>query len=769
ALVPVVLALLYVAYEFSYDRHNENFHRIYRVVDDTQDFIGSRIINPVLPNPVAKAMKDEFPEIELAARMSIERGTIFFNNRPFFEENILLADPDFLKIFTFNFVQGNPATVLNEPFSVCLSESTAKKYFGNKNPMGMRFYYMFKYELTVRGIYKDMPENSHFTADMIIPTSETTGNYGMGSQSGITNPNQAWGLSMFNVYFLLKKNANIDDVERKYQSFLKRHQHTVNSSLHPVKYFSQPLGDIHLKSDIYSRPGERSLDKIYLYLTMALVILLIASINYVNLTSARFSQRVKEISIRKILGADRKQLLRQLLTETFVLSMVSLGITLCLIMLIFKIFAVRDFHLPTNMFAGILGLVLLISIPAGLYPASLAFSISPLAFFRGKGISLKKTRSRNILIIVQFVFTIVLVYCAFSVKNQINYMTEKDPGYRKDNIVTISLGGNFTGGRFAALKNEILKSSSIISASVASCRPDNIRSAWRVQLPGEYISEKNHVLWYGSIDSDFIDLYEMKITKGRKFLPSDNKDKIILNETAAKAFGWKDPVGKNIIVSGRGRDVSKYVVGIIKDFHFQLMNNRIEPMFFCADSTERMRDLSIKIRGGNVQKALSHIQSVFKSFNTAGSINRGLLDAQLEISKKRDYRTEFRLLYIFSVFSAFTLLISCLGLFGLVSFTTEVRSKEVGIRKVLGASVIQVSGLFIKEILKLILISAAISAPVAFFIMDKWLSDFPYRTCQSPWVFLFSTGVVMAVAVLSLAFQVLRAAMQNPVNSIKYE
>ncbi|MGE5400020.1 MAG: ABC transporter permease, partial [Ignavibacteriales bacterium] len=312
ALVPVVLALLYVAYEFSYDRHNENFHRIYRVVDDGEDFFGGKTIDPVLPNPLARAMKDEFPEIKMTARMSVERGVITINEKDFDEENILMADPDFLKIFSFNFIQGNPETVLNDPSSICLSESTAKKYFGNENPMGMKLLYSNQYDFTVRGVYKDMPANSHFTADMIIPISENTGSYGMAVMSGITNPNQSWGMSMYHVYFLLKENASVDDVDKKYKPFLQRH-HVIGSFHHP-KYFSQPLGDIHLKSDIYSKTGKRSIDQIYLYLTMAMILLVIASINYVNLTSARFSQRVKEITVRKIIGAERSQLLRQLLT-----------------------------------------------------------------------------------------------------------------------------------------------------------------------------------------------------------------------------------------------------------------------------------------------------------------------------------------------------------------------------------------------------------------------------------------------------------------------
>lgn len=261
----------------------------------------------------------------------------------------------------------------------------------------------------------------------------------------------------------------------------------------------------------------------------------------------------------------------------------------------------------------------------------------------------------------------------------------------------------------------------------------------------------------------------MKIGKGRKLITSDEKDNIIVNETAARSLGWKDPVGKKILVPAKGGYVSRYVVGVVKDFHFQQACNKIEPLFFNIDSTESKSRLSIKIKGNNVPETLRHIQSVMKTFQPAYAFDYSFLEEELNRSKDSYLKTEFRLLYIFSVFSVFTLFISCLGLYGLVSFTAEVRSKEVGIRKVLGASLIQVSGLFIKEILKLILISAIMSAPVAFFIMDKWLSDFPYRITLNPWTFAASTGVVMAVAVLSLAFQVQKSAMKNPVNSLKYE
>lgn len=769
ALVPVVLTFLYVAYEFSCDRHNEKFDRIYRVVDDGEDFFGRKEIDPVMPLPLAKAMKDEFPEIELTARMAVESGRFTLNEKDFDENNILMADPDFLKIFSFNFIQGNPSAVLNDRSSICISESTAKRYFGNTNPIGMKLLYMNQYDFTIKGIYKDMPANSHFIADFIIPISENTGNYGLASQAGITDPDQAWGLSMYHVYFLLKENANIADVEKKYQPFLIRH-HRIGSFHHP-KYFSQPLGDIHLKSDIYFRPGRRYLDQIYLYLTMALIILIIASINYVNLTSARFSQRIKEISVRRIIGAERSQLLRQLLAETFITSMVSLGITLSLVMLIlpyFNTYAGRDIHLNLSMVAGILGLVILISICAGLYPASLASSVSPLAFFRGKGISLRKTRFRNILIIIQFVFTIVLVYCSISVKNQINYMTEKDLGYRKENIVTVPLRANYTPAKLAALKNEITRSPGVLSAAAANCLPNTIRHAWKVNLPGEPV-EKKHVFWCGSVDNDYFDLYEMKILKGRRFIHSDEKDAIIVNEAAVSSFGWKNPIGKKIIVPERGRDISKYVVGVIKDFYYREVSSRIEPLFFNIDSTERKSDLSIKISGNNVQETLCYIQSVMKTFQPAYDFNFSFLKEKLDKSKETYYKTELRLLHIFSVFSVFTLLISCLGLYGLISFTTEVRSKEVGIRKVLGASVFQISGLFIKEILKLILISAVMSAPVAFYIMNRWLSDFPYRIDLNPYMFLVSSVIVLATAVLSLSFQVLRSASRNPVNTLKYE
>jgi len=782
ALVPVILTFLYVSYEFSYDRYNENFESIYRVTEESKDPYDSFMRqSAIMPSPLSRALKDELPEIEYAARLRIFPDSVAFGIKKFLEKNILFTDSDFFKIFTIDMIEGSQEEALSDKYSAFISESIAQKYFGKANPIGKIIEVRNVYDLTVKGVFKDLPENSHFHADVITSASLISPG-GLALTSGV-NSAGSWGFSMFFTYVLVKPHTDIDNLSGKIKSIIQKYAGSDYGS--SAKYALQPLSAIHLRSNFNS--GARyfehqelekncSIVTIYLYSALAFIILLIACINYVNLASARSAERTKEIGVRKIVGAQRKQLIKQLLTETIILTFFAFIVSIVLVELIlpyFNSYVGRNIQFALLQNIEIISVIVLvigvISLCAGIYPAIILSSLQPVSLFGGNGTINRKINTRNILVVVQFVLSLAFIFCAITIGKQLNYINKKDLGYTKDNIIVISLGAPYSHSPSAieAFTNELMQNPNITNVSASAGLPNKESGDGLFNWPGRPENVRIDIS-HSVVDYNFIDLYGLKIIAGRKFLKkfsSDENDAVIINETAARTLGWKNPLGKQIAYYSPSGSNYRKIIGVVKDFNTGSLYNSISPFFFTIDENQNAYQLSVKIKEDKARETLNYLRQKMKSFEPGDSFNYKYFSDIVN----SDYGPAHKLQTIFSLFSLFTIFIACLGLTGLISYMAETRRKEIGIRKVLGASPHEIVRLFLSGILKLVIVSCIAAVPVAYLVMQRWLSDFAYRTNISLWYFAFAGSGVIAVSLIVLIFQVLKASSINPVISLRQE
>ncbi|MCL5031272.1 MAG: ABC transporter permease [Bacteroidetes bacterium] len=767
ALVPVVLTILYIFYELSYDRYNKNYDRIYRIVNE-EKFYDQTIQSGIVPNPLAAAMRADLPEVKYVTRMRVWSGFISYNGQRHSEYNILYTDPNIFKVFTFHIIEGNPNTALDDNYSILLSESMAQKYFANENPVGKTIKLSDVNYMKVTGVFEDMPVNSHFHANFIVPASLLDGS--SPSIGGNNNPN-SWGFSIFFTYFLLKKNVNPNELLKKFPAFLNKYSQ--NDFFNKSKIYFQSLGNIHLHSHLQTEfENNGDIKTIYLYLSVALIILIIACINYVNLATARTSQRIKEIRIRKIIGAHRKQLIMQLLTETILITFCSFLITIMLVELLlpyFNSFVERDIQFNIfqnfNMFIWMAVFIWIISLVTGLYPATSLSSIKPLSYLSG-GVTFRGPHFRGILVITQFLLSTALIYCAIVVREQLHYISEKDLGYDHNNIIVINLRG-MSKSRVDALKNEIGKYPDVLTVSSSAGLPNEPIGSGGIDYPGK--PDNIHFeIAYSVVDYNYLDLYGLKIVEGRKFLkqfPSDKNDAVIINETAARELGWSNPIGKQIkYTSPYGRSY-RTIIGVVRDFNSGSLYSRVIPYYFVIDPEHPDYQVSIKIKPKNIHQTLIFLQKEMKLFEPEYSFSYSFFSDLL----KAFYGSVYKLQKIFSIFSLFTLAVACLGLFGMISFVTEVRKKEIGIRKVLGASIYHIAKIFLSGIMRPVIFASVFSIPFAYFIMNKWLSNFAYRTKIHIELFIGAALIVYIVSLLVIILQIVKASFLNPVETLRNE
>jgi putative ABC transport system permease protein len=766
ALVPVFLTYLFITYEFSYDKHNENSDRIYRIIAENKSSQGVTS-SGILPNPLASLLKAECPEIENSARMRSVSEQISYKDKNYIEKDVLYADPEIFQIFSFDVIYG--AAALSDPYSILVSKSMAKKYFNNENPLGKTLKAAGRYDLTVKGVYKDIPKNSHFGANFIIPISLTGGTRVYGE---VFDKN-SWGFSVYFTYFLLRKDASPEVLLNKIPDILKNH--SSNTYLNNSKFSLQPLIDIHLKSNLVSENKiNGNMNIIFFYGCIALIILIIACINYINLTTARTLQRAKEIGVRKIIGAEKTQIIKQIMVETFILTFCSFIITLILVEIVlpyFNSFVDRDIHFNIiydfQRLLTMIALMMIISFCAGIFPALTLSSIRPLSLFSGSGFKSRKLLLRNALVIIQFVFTIFMVFCSIVVTDQMNYVSNKDLGYEKDNIIVVDLDSRKSKSDLAYLKNELVKNPDIISVSSSINLPNSTRCGGGVGWPGKP-DDVNFNINYNTIDYNFVDLYGMKMISGRKFsreYSSDEKESVILSETAVRQIGWENPIGKTIFHTSPYGTSRRTVIGVVKDFHMHPFYSQITPFYLLIDNNCNDYYLSVKIKPDKIKETTAYLKSKLSSFQPEFPFSYEFFDDVI----RSDYKSEFNLKILFTIFSIFTILIACLGLFGLISFSTEMRKKEIGIRKILGSSSIEIGSLLLSGILKLILLSSIFAIPAAYLMMNKWLSDFAYRIDINIIMMIEAVIIVNIISIFVMLTHVLKASNRNPIDSLRYE
>ncbi|MFD2571037.1 ABC transporter permease [Spirosoma soli] len=770
-----LLISLYVKDELSYDRYNVNADRIYRVARTFLSSEGTPSLRLAqAAPPFGPLIKQDFPEAEQVVRTLETNGLVRYGEHRFDEQDVYFAEANLFKVFSFDFASGNPEKALENPFSIMLSRPMAEKYFGKENPIGKTVRYENQYDLTVTGVYEPLPAQAHFHPSFLLSFSTLNDPRIYGAEGLRTN----WSNNSFNTYVLLAKGSDPQRMEKAFAPFQDKHVPS-DGSTKASKWSQltlQKVTDIHLYSHTDSEIEPTSdIKYVYLFSAIGLFILLIACINYMNLATARSAGRAKEVGMRKVVGALRTQLVGQFLSESLLLVSFALGIAIVLVLLCLP--ALNEFtqkklafsQLVDPVFLTILvTITLLTGLVAGSYPAFFLTSFRPIGVLKGQVASTLRTgKLRQVLVVTQFAIAIALIIATAVVYNQMNYIQNYRLGYQKDQIVLLSDVGDSTTN-YQTLKQE-LKATGLVQAVGRSSRIPSGRllDSWDASaMKGDSMAPVNINLRGLQIDEDFIPTYQIEMAAGRNFsrdYPTDTS-MTVLNETAVKLLGWtpQQAIGKRFKYGSRNGQI----IGVTKDYHFESLHQNMSAIAMVM-APERLNWMSVHIGGGgrNVEAGLKQIESVWKRFFPERPFDYQFLDARFD----RLYARERTQQTLFSIFAGVAILISCLGLFGLSMFMAEQRTKEIGIRKVLGASEISLVTLFSTDFMKLVVIALLIASPIAWYAMHNWLNSFAYRTDIHWWVFLLAGGLTVLIALLTVSFQSVKAALMNPVKSLRTE
>jgi len=758
------LIFLYVRFELSYDNFHSKKDRIYRINCDIKT--PTETINAgVCSAPMAINAKEEFPEIEKVVRFDpnsflVRRGEIKFQ-----EDGAVMADSTFFEVFDFSLLRGDPLTALREPFSVVLSESTAKKYFANTDPMGQTLLLTDAGRPTkVTGVMKDMPENTLLKADLLISKST--------SRRFDSSEDRRWGSFGMYSYALLKPNTNALALEKKFPAFLDKRDGTeMKKSQMFFSLFLQPLQDVYLKAGKRGAPDTGSMSNVFIFSIVGAFILLIACINFVNLTTARSTERAKEVGIRKVVGADRGQLTNQFLGESILQALIAfvLAVGVCALLIpLFNFLAGKT--VSTGVFRHpeyilwLLGIAVGIGLLAGIYPALVLSAFQPIVVLKGRfATGTKGMLLRKGLVVFQFVISIAFIASTLIVYSQLTYMRSQDLGFNNQQMLVLDTHGD---NHKKALRDEIAKLPGVISTAMSSSVPGggNPGAYSQVQNKKGDMQIANLDLYF--VDFDYIKQYKMKIIAGRAFsrdYGTDTTKAMILNESAVRLFGYSSPqeaIGRKFSQWGR----EGQIIGVVKDFHFRSLKTQIKPLSMRIEP-DGCDLISANVRMSDVKKTIAAIDSKWKTVIPYRPFSYYFADEFFD----RQYRGEERFGKLFFNFAVLAIFISCLGLLGLASYATLQRTKEIGIRKVLGASVTGIVNLLSKEFLQLVLLAFLIATPVSWYFMAKWLKDFDYRIDIQWWIFALAGAMAFLIALLTISFQAIRAAVSNPVKSLRTE
>jgi len=766
-----MLIVLYVRYELSFDTFHEKTDRIFRIVQRQpgnvylgQDYFG------VTPMPLAPTLMKEYPEVLNAALIdNQDNALLIYEDKKFYESGLIVGE-HFFDIFTFPLISGNKETALNELYSIVISQRLAQKFFGDKDPIGNTIKFVESYDVTVTGVAEDPPKNSHIQFDFLIAVKTHAA-----SVEWYRNNTDNWGNNSYYTYFELQEGYPYKELEKKFPALLTKYKEEDEHSKHEhnQKYIIQPLKKIHLYSHVnFELSQNNDIKYIYLFLSIGFLILIIACINYMNLSTARSSKRALEIGIRKVVGAQRANLVWQFLGESIFLSFLALLIAVLLFVVLlpsFNSFLERsitiDFSQNLFFLTTLLGIVLFVGIFSGSYPALFLSTFKPVKVLKGIFISgSKNSILRNILVVGQFCISVILIAGTLVVYQQLQFVRNKKLGYNHEHVVTMRIRDGEARRNMETMKTELLKHSNIINVSCSDRLPAAISSQSTALLEGEDGEEKQLPIYIAHVDYDFLDVYEIELLFGRNFsreFSTDTSNAVIVNQTTYEQMGWGEPVGKNFSVWSV-RDGQ--VIGVVKDFHFQSLHLKIEPAVLILRPA-RANYISARIRGDNISETVGFIRKTFEKY----SLNHPFEYSFFDETFYRMYKAEQRLGEIFRYFSLLAIFIACLGLFGLASFMVENQRKAIGIRKVLGASTSRIVYIFSKEFSKLVLIANVIAWPVAYFAMSRWLEDFAYRISIGVWVFILSAIIAFVIALVTVGYHAVKAAVANPVDSLRYE
>lgn len=770
-----ILILLYVHDELSYDKYHKDADQIYRVTREwfNSDGASSLHLGHVAP-PIGPLLKIDFPEIQQMVRITDGNNPLIrHQDKVFQEERFYFADPNIFEIFTLPLLKGDPQKALTDPNSVVLTPTMARKYFGGEEPLGQVLNIDGRADLKITGVMQEVPVNSHFHFDFLGSMKLLELVYG-------DDEFKNWGSNNYTTYLLFPQNYSIENFKKAVPDFIGRHHPDGKEAIPKTTLHLQRLTDIHLHSHLDSEiEANGNIVYVYIFSAIAFFLLLIACINFMNLATARSANRAKEVGLRKVVGADRRQLIRQFLGETVVMALIALLLAVVLVEAAlpqFNAFAGKELALRSQgmlfILASLLGVTLFVGIVAGSYPAFFLSHFQPVAVLKGQKIGSTRSRFRSVLVIFQFAISIILIVGMGVVYNQLEYCRTKNLGLNKEHIVVLPADQNIVQ-RYPDIRNQLLQHPQIAGVAASKRVPSGrlLDSSGGSVIDGEKSEPLNFRIANVRVDHSFIDTYGIQMAAGRNFsteFPTDSTEAFILNETAVAKIGWPSPdaaVGKPFQYGNRiGR-----IIGVVKDFNYESLHQPITPIILLI-APQSFNSISVKMRAAqpaDIATALEFLKQKWQEYRPNFPFQYSFIDERYE----QLYQSEHRLGQIFGAFSLLAVFIACLGLFGLASYTAEQRTKEIGVRKVLGASLGNIVLLLSKEFVRLVGVATLSSWPIAYYAMDRWLQEFAYRININHQLltFLLAALLAFAIALLTVSFQALKAAMTNPVEALRYE
>jgi putative ABC transport system permease protein len=779
-LASCLLITLYVVEELSYDRFFENADRIYRIDADIK-FGGPEMKLAVASDPMGFTLKRDYPQVEAVTRLR-ERGSYLVrrseNADNLTESFVVFADSTFFDVFSIPLLAGDPKAALIEPNTLVLSERDAEKYFGKESPIGRTLLLDNEQTYRVTGVMQNIPSNSHISSLNMLLSMATLEE----------SSENSWGSHNFNTYVVLREGVDYRAFEKNFETMLKKYvapwvqsimgatMEDLEKSGNYLRYSLMPLTDIHLHSDRVAELGVNgNIQYVSIFSIVAIFLLLIACVNFMNLATARSANRAREVGVRKALGSERSSLVSQFLTESMLLSYISLGLALVLAFLTIPLFnqlAAKEISIPVSSVPFWLILVLMgavVGILAGSYPAFFLSGFKTIKVLKGTlATEGKGGYLRNTLVVFQFMISVMLIIGTLVIYRQLNYIQSKSLGYNKEQVLIID-NGNALGTQKEAFRQEMLALPNVESITNSHFLPTpSSRSDSPLFPEGEMMQDKAVSMQYWRVDEDYAKTLGLKILKGRFFsrdFPSDSTA-IVLNEEAVRMLGYADPIGKRVVTFGDIQTKEKVfytIIGVVQNFHYESLRKNIGALNMTLGRDGGM--FAVRLKTDDVLNSISKAEVTWKQMAPGQPFEYRFMNQDFDST----YRAEQRVGRIFITFALLSILIGCLGLFGLAAFTAERRTKEIGVRKVLGASVGNIATMLSRDFLKLVLIAILIATPVAWYGMKQWLADFAYKTDLQWWVFALAGVLAIAIALLTVSFQSIKAALMNPVKSLRSE
>ena len=758
-ITSALFLIIYVADEISYDRYNKNAEHIYRV--------SSHIIEPddqftwiVAQIPFGPQIKKDYPEVLASVRfIQFNRALFKYNDKEFYENNFFYVDSTVFDVFTYQFIKGNSKSLM-EPNTMVLTETIANKYFGKEDPIGKTLV-SGKEVYRITGVIKDIPKNSHFRYDALASRSSLPSDF-----------TGSWGNFGVFTYILFPEHFDVKAFEVKMKEMYKKYMASIFEKRNiKIEYKLEPIRRIHLYS---TNPGEPeptgNISYVYIFSIVALFLILIAAMNYMNLATARSTRRAREVGLRKVVGSKRSLLIVQFLSESTILTLISLILSLILVALLipkFNLFAGKSFDLSilhsSTTLLSMFSVIIVVGIIGGSYPAFYLSRYSPITVFKGE-VTKGSAGSifRKVLVVIQFTISVAMIVCTLVVYKQLNYLKTKDQGFDQKNVISIQLNNREMVSKYSVFKQAMLQNPNIkyVGSTDTPVGEGSGKVLFKMETDQGMIERGVN---FAVVDHDFIETLGIKMLKGRDFqedIPADTLTGVIINETLAKRMNWADPIGKKVEL---GRFVQGRVIGLMQDYHQTGMYNQIESLLLIYRPTNNV--IYAKLSDKDVQASLQFIESKWKEVFPEKPFEYKFLTERFN----QQFKTDENRGLIFTLFTMIAILIACLGLFGLASYMVEQRTKEIGIRKVVGASEGIIVKLISKEFLILVLISIVIAIPIAFYLMSNWLQNYVYRTSLGTMVFIIAALATIAVTFMTISYKAYKAAILNPATSLRTE